>query len=105
MTAVDNPPLRQGAAGQLADALRPWLAGERWCACAPGTGRRPAPSDPELPLAELRTPDAVRRLLWHPGELGAAQAYVAGDLEVHPVTAPASRTRWPARGGWCTSAG
>jgi cyclopropane-fatty-acyl-phospholipid synthase len=31
---------------------------------------------------ELRSPDAVRRLLWHPGELGAAQAYVTGDLDV-----------------------
>ena len=35
------------------------------------------------PLVELRTPDAIRRLLWHPGELGAAQAYVTGELEVH----------------------
>jgi len=36
-----------------------------------------------LPLVELRSRDAVRRLLWHPGELGAAQAYVTGDIEVH----------------------
>ena len=30
----------------------------------------------------LRSPDALRRLLWHPGELGAAQAYVTGELDV-----------------------
>jgi cyclopropane-fatty-acyl-phospholipid synthase len=30
----------------------------------------------------LRSPDAVRRVLWAPGELGVARAYVAGDLEV-----------------------
>jgi cyclopropane-fatty-acyl-phospholipid synthase len=33
-------------------------------------------------VVELRTPDALRRLLWHPGELGASQAYVTGELEV-----------------------
>ena len=37
----------------------------------------------DAPLVELRSRDAVRRLLWHPGELGAAQAYVTGDIEVH----------------------
>ncbi len=44
-------------------------------------GSEAGPSD--APLVELRSRDAVRRLLWHPGELGAAQAYVTGDLEVH----------------------
>ena len=33
-------------------------------------------------MVELRSIDAVRRLLWHPGELGAAQAYVTGELDV-----------------------
>ena len=37
----------------------------------------------DAPLVELRSADAVRRLLWHPGELGAAQAYVTGEIEVH----------------------
>jgi cyclopropane-fatty-acyl-phospholipid synthase len=30
----------------------------------------------------LRSPDALRRMLWAPGELGLARAYVAGDLDV-----------------------
>ena len=30
----------------------------------------------------VRTPDALRRILWAPGELGLARAYVAGDLDV-----------------------
>ena len=30
----------------------------------------------------LRHRRALRRLLWHPGELGLAQAYVAGELDV-----------------------
>jgi cyclopropane-fatty-acyl-phospholipid synthase len=33
-------------------------------------------------VVELRSPEALRRLLWHPGELGAAQAYVTGELDV-----------------------
>ncbi len=38
---------------------------------------------PDLaPVVELRSPEALRRLLWHPGELGAAQAYVTGELDV-----------------------
>jgi cyclopropane-fatty-acyl-phospholipid synthase len=34
------------------------------------------------PEVVVRTPDAVRRLVWAPGELGLARAYVAGDLDV-----------------------
>jgi cyclopropane-fatty-acyl-phospholipid synthase len=30
----------------------------------------------------IRTPDALRRMMWAPGELGIARAFVAGDLEV-----------------------
>ncbi len=30
----------------------------------------------------LTCPDALRRLVWSPGELGAAQAYVTGELEI-----------------------
>ena len=40
------------------------------------------PGRPTRPLVVLNSPDAVRRLLWHPGELGAAQAYVTGELDV-----------------------
>ena len=50
------------------------------CACRRGTARSPDP--PDAPLVVLRSPDALRRLLWHPGELGAAQAYVTGELDV-----------------------
>ena len=54
------------------------------CGCAPGTAPRPARST--RPRGELRSPDAVRRLLWHPGELGAAQAYVTGEIDVARTT-------------------
>ncbi len=31
---------------------------------------------------EIRSPDALRRILWAPGELGVARAFVAGDITV-----------------------
>ena len=34
------------------------------------------------PVVRLNSPDAIRRLLWAPGELGAAQAYVTGELDL-----------------------
>ncbi|SEB85388.1 cyclopropane-fatty-acyl-phospholipid synthase family protein [Streptomyces sp. TLI_105] len=37
---------------------------------------------PDAPLVVLRSPDALRRLVWQPGELGLAEAYVTGDLDV-----------------------
>ncbi|WP_017935587.1 SAM-dependent methyltransferase [Nocardioides sp. Iso805N] len=34
------------------------------------------------PLVVISSPDALRRMLWHPGELGAAQAYVTGEVDL-----------------------
>ncbi|MBW8485500.1 SAM-dependent methyltransferase [Actinomadura parmotrematis] len=34
------------------------------------------------PVLVLRTRDALRRLLWNPGELGLARAYVTGEIDV-----------------------
>ncbi|MFG6296404.1 class I SAM-dependent methyltransferase, partial [Streptomyces rochei] len=58
------------------------------------------------PLVVLRSPDALRRLLWQPGELGLAEAYVTGDLDVEGDLADALsqagrnvRDRRPARPG------
>jgi cyclopropane-fatty-acyl-phospholipid synthase len=36
----------------------------------------------DAPTLVLRSPRALRRLLWHPGELGLAQAYVTGEIDV-----------------------
>ncbi|MEU3333846.1 cyclopropane-fatty-acyl-phospholipid synthase family protein [Streptomyces sp. NPDC006668] len=37
---------------------------------------------PDAPALVVRNRRAVRRLLWKPGELGLARAWVAGDLEI-----------------------
>ncbi|WP_327679071.1 cyclopropane-fatty-acyl-phospholipid synthase family protein [Kitasatospora sp. NBC_00458] len=41
---------------------------------------------PGAPTLVLRNRRALRRLLWQPGELGLARAYVSGDLDVAPGT-------------------
>ena len=54
----------------------------------------------------LRSPDALRRVLWSPGELGVARAFVAGDIEVDGDVYEAIKALRPAaanlRSGWRT---
>lgn len=78
-----TPPVAPGVAARLAAALRPFIGGDLPVRLRAWDGSQAGPGDG--PLVELRSPDAVRRLLWHPGELGAAQAYVTGELEVPEV--------------------
>jgi cyclopropane-fatty-acyl-phospholipid synthase len=48
------------------------------------------------PVLVLRSPLALRRLLWHPGELGLAQAYVTGALDVDGDLDEGLRQVWQA---------
>jgi cyclopropane-fatty-acyl-phospholipid synthase len=43
-------------------------------------GSEAGPAGP--PVVILRSPRALRQILWRPGELGFARAYVSGDLDV-----------------------
>ncbi len=49
-------------------------------------GSEAGPQGPQgprgAPVAVIRSPQALRRLLWRPGELGLARAYIAGELDV-----------------------
>jgi cyclopropane-fatty-acyl-phospholipid synthase len=38
--------------------------------------------DPAAPTVVLASPDALRRIMWAPGEIGLSRAYVSGDLDV-----------------------
>jgi cyclopropane-fatty-acyl-phospholipid synthase len=54
----------------------------------------------EAPVVVLRSPRALRRVLWRPGELGLARAYVSGDLDVEGDLTEGLRLGWRAiRGG------
>lgn len=75
-----HAPVTGGVAVQLEEALRPFIGGDLPVRLVAWDG---SVAGPELgPVVELRSPEALRRLLWHPGELGAAQAYVTGELDV-----------------------
>jgi cyclopropane-fatty-acyl-phospholipid synthase len=61
------------------------------------------------PVVVFRSPAAVRRLVWAPGELGLARAYVAGDVDIEgdvydtlgaltPITQSASSDAFPRPG-------
>ncbi|MFC0222586.1 class I SAM-dependent methyltransferase [Nocardioides zeicaulis] len=85
MTQTDPRPVTDTAAGsgvaqRLAEAVRPFIGGDLPVRLRAWDGSEAGPADG--PLVVLRSPDALRRLLWHPGELGAAQAYVTGELDV-----------------------
>src|ERR1700712_3889014 len=70
-----------GVAARLEAALAPFVGGDLPVRLRAWDGSEAGAVD--APLVELRSRDAVRRLLRHPGELGAAQAYVTGEIEVH----------------------
>lgn len=75
-----HAPATGGVAARLEEALRPFIGGDLPVRLVAWDGSAAGPE--VAPVVELRSPEALRRLLWHPGELGAAQAYVTGELDV-----------------------
>jgi len=69
-----------GVAQRLAAALAPLVGGALPVRLTAWDGSVAGPAN--APSVIVRTPDAIRRILWHPGELAAAQAYVTGELDV-----------------------
>jgi cyclopropane-fatty-acyl-phospholipid synthase len=82
------------AAGQLAALYRALTGGELPVGVRAWDGSQAGPSSG--PTAVLNSPSALRRLLWHPGELGLAQAYVTGELDVDGDVAEGLRRVWDA---------
>lgn len=68
--------------GDLPIRLRAWDGSE----AGPATG----------PVLVLNTRRALRRLLWSPGELGLAEAYISGDVDVEGDLAAGLSTVWNA---------
>jgi cyclopropane-fatty-acyl-phospholipid synthase len=69
-----------GVAPRLAQALQPFVGGDLPVRLTAWDGSVAGPEG--APSVLLNSPDVIRRLLWHPGELGAAQAYVTGEIDV-----------------------
>ena len=72
--------------GRVAAAMRPVIEGsfgrkipirfEFW------DGSKLNPPDQTVATLRFLSPDAIRRLLWMPNELGLGRAYVAGDIDL-----------------------
>lgn len=69
-----------GVATELETALNGVLRGPLPVRLTAWDGSTAGPED--APRVTVSSPDALRRLLWAPGELGGAQAYVTGELEI-----------------------
>ncbi|WP_167006680.1 cyclopropane-fatty-acyl-phospholipid synthase family protein [Mumia sp. ZJ430] len=103
-----------GAAHRLLDLVTPFLGASPPVRVRAWDGSTAGPSD--APLLDVRSRRALRHLLWSPGELGLARAYIAGDLDVPggaDALADGLRTVWdsvaerpaPTRPGWRTWVG
>jgi len=81
VTAVETrPATKVGVAQTLAEALRPFVGGDLPVRLHAWDGSVAGPQD--APVVRLNSAQALTRLLWAPGELGAAQAYVTGEIDV-----------------------
>ncbi|MGB3772403.1 MAG: cyclopropane-fatty-acyl-phospholipid synthase family protein [Rhodococcus sp. (in: high G+C Gram-positive bacteria)] len=69
-----------GVAAKIEELLSPFVGGALPVHLTAWDGSTAGPAD--APKVTLFSPNVLRRLLWSPGELGAAQAYVTGELDV-----------------------
>ncbi|WP_432093629.1 class I SAM-dependent methyltransferase [Streptomyces sp. bgisy100] len=83
-----------GAAHHLAPLLEQFLGGRLPVRLRAWDGSAAGPGD--APVVVLRSRRALRRLLWQPGELGLAQAYIAGEIDIEGDLADGLRTVWRA---------
>jgi cyclopropane-fatty-acyl-phospholipid synthase len=91
------PATARGIAGQLAALVEPLFGGTLPFRLRAWDGSEAGPADTgshQTPVAILRSPAALRRLLWSPGELGLAQAYVTGELDVEGDLKTALSSVW-----------
>ncbi len=85
-------PADGGVAGRLAEVVQPLFRGPLPVRLRAWDGSEAGPAD--APVVVLRTPDALRRIVFRPGELGLAQAYVTGELEVEGDLLDGFRRVW-----------
>jgi cyclopropane-fatty-acyl-phospholipid synthase len=82
----------RGVAGRLAEVARGVLGGELPVRLRAWDGSEVGPGDAPVLVIHDRT--ALRRLLWQPNELGLAQAYVSGEIDVLGDLADGLRRVW-----------
>ncbi|HZZ97331.1 MAG TPA: DUF1365 family protein [Jatrophihabitantaceae bacterium] len=85
-------PMSKSVAGQLADLLRAVAGLDLPVRLRAWDGSEAGPQD--APVLVIRSRRALRRMLWAPGELGLARAYVTGDIDVEGDLADGFRRAW-----------
>ena len=83
-------------ASRLADLVRDTAGVELPVRIRAWDGTEAGPADG--PVLVIRHRRALRRLLWAPGEMGLARAYVTGDLDVDGDIAEGFRRAWASAG-------
>jgi cyclopropane-fatty-acyl-phospholipid synthase len=83
-----------GAASALADVVLPLFGGTLPVRIRAWDGSVAGPDD--APTLVVRDAAALRRLVYHPGELGLAQAYVTGEIDVEGDLLDGFRRVWQA---------
>ncbi|MEB8336871.1 cyclopropane-fatty-acyl-phospholipid synthase family protein [Streptomyces endophyticus] len=83
-----------GAAHRLAALAETTFGGSLPVRLRTWDGAETGPAD--SPLVVVHSRRALRRLLWKPGELGLAQAYVTGEIDVEGDLAAGLRAMWSA---------
>lgn len=78
---VSTPAERHEATGAVADLVRHLLGPDPRVTVTLWDGTAVSGRDP-IGALHVRSPAVLRRVLWAPGELGLARAYVSGELDV-----------------------
>jgi len=86
--------MTRSVAETLAGVVRPLLGDALPVNVHGWDGSELRSDDPTAPTVVIASPNALRRILWAPGELGLARAYVTGDLDVEGDLADAFRRVW-----------
>ncbi len=93
MVAVPRIRRSGGAAGRLVALVEGFLGCPLPIGLRAWDGSVSGASGPGVPIAVVSR-RALRQLLWRPGELGLARAYVAGDIDVDGDLADGLRRIW-----------
>ena len=88
--------INRSIAPSIARILEPIVGGELPVRLTAWDGSSAGPEN--APEVQLNSANALRRLLWSPGELGASQAYVTGELDVSGPLEDALNHVWTAVG-------
>jgi cyclopropane-fatty-acyl-phospholipid synthase len=84
--------VESGIAGQLAALVSPVAGGALPVRLRAWDGSESGPADG--PVLVIRDRKALRRLMWSPDELGLAQAYIAGEIDVEGDLGAGLRQVW-----------